>query len=186
MPRRFLRRYLPDHATLQKNRFLARFAHWFAHPNLWHLNRHSVAGGVVAGAIGGMIPGPLQVITASLLAMRLRANLPVAVVSTFYTNPLTIGPLYWLAFRLGALVTGQHTQGVFKAMPSWSQLPWQEWGPAGWQWLQGLGTSLLIGLPLLTALLAVAGYLLVQLGWRLHILWALRQRRQRAGAKPPQ
>ena len=37
-----------------------------------------------------------------LLAVPLRVNLPVALATTFYTNPFTIGPLYLLAYGIGA------------------------------------------------------------------------------------
>ena len=53
MPRKWLRRWLPDHEKMAKNTFLKHFGHWFTDPRLWHLNRRSVAGGVAAGVIGG-------------------------------------------------------------------------------------------------------------------------------------
>ena len=39
-----------------------------------------------------MVPGPLQMLAAALLAVPLRVNLPVALATTLYTNPVTIGP----------------------------------------------------------------------------------------------
>ncbi|WP_035054283.1 DUF2062 domain-containing protein [Andreprevotia chitinilytica] len=178
MPKRFLRRILPDQSKLQKNRFLARFAPWFAHPNLWHVNRRSIAGGVAVGMIGGLIPGPLQIITASLLALFFRVNLPVAVVTTFYTNPLTIGPLYWLAVKLGSFLTGLAGADKMPPMPGFFGYTLGEWLGAMWHWFTSLGMPLLVGLPTLAVLLAIAGYVLVQLGWRAHVLWSLWRRRR--------
>ncbi|GHD63085.1 DUF2062 domain-containing protein [Jeongeupia chitinilytica] len=186
MPRRFLRRLLPDHATLTKNAFLRRYAHWFSHPNLWHLNRHSVAGGVAAGMIGGLIPGPLQVITASLLALGFRVNLPVAVFATFYTNPLTIGPLYWVAVQLGSFITGLGGGAHVPPMPGWSGLTLLEWTQAMWHWMLSLGMPLLIGLPTLAALLAVTGFFAVHGIWRVYIWLALRKRARRRHSRPAQ
>ncbi|UXY13959.1 DUF2062 domain-containing protein [Chitiniphilus purpureus] len=179
MPRKFLRNVLPSQEKLHQNTFLRRYAHHFIHPNLWHLNRHSVAGGVAVGAVGGMIPGPLQVITASLLALGFRVNLPVAVFTTFYTNPLTIGPLYWVAVKLGGAVTGNAGGTAVPPMPSWSGRTLIEWSLAMCDWMLSLGVPLLVGLPLLTALLALAGYCAVRLFWRLHVLWSLRRRARR-------
>ncbi|GLS04884.1 hypothetical protein GCM10007860_20320 [Chitiniphilus shinanonensis] len=179
MPRKFLRNVLPDQDKLNQNAFLRRYAHRFMHPNLWHLNRHSVAGGVAAGAVGGMIPGPLQIITAALLALGFRVNLPVAVFTTFYTNPLTIGPLYWVAVQIGGFVTGRRGTDRMPPMPSWSDHTWFEWGRAMCDWTLSLGVPLLVGLPVLTALLAVGGYLAVKLFWRVHVLWQLRGRSRR-------
>ncbi|WP_410498980.1 DUF2062 domain-containing protein [Chitinibacter sp. S2-10] len=179
MPKKILRRWLPSHETLQQNRFLSRFAHWFEHPNLWHLNRHSVAGGVAAGMIGGLIPGPLQIITASILALIFRVNLPVAIFATFYTNPFTIAPIYWVAFWLGSWVSGHNGVDTMAQMPSLQGLPLLDWSVAMWLWIKSLGVPLLIGLPLLSAILAIAGYFAVQLFWRLWVYWTLYQRRQR-------
>lgn len=179
MPRKLLRRCLPDQQTLHQNVFLRRFAHWFEHPNLWHLNRHSVAGGVAVGMIGGLIPGPLQIITASILSLLFRVNLPVAIFATFYTNPFTIAPIYWVAFLLGSWVSGQDGGATMAQIPSFTALPFFDWMGAMWVWVQSLGVPLLIGLPLLSLLLAIAGFFIVQIGWRLWVYLALSKRAKR-------
>ena len=53
----------------------------------------------------GLIPGsnPVQFTAAALFAVLFRVNLPVAVIVTLYSNPFTIVPLYYLAFKLGQL-----------------------------------------------------------------------------------
>ena len=51
-------------------------------------------------------------------------------------------------------------------------------------WMAGLGTLLALGLVLLAAILALAGYLLVKLAWRIYLVRAWRRRgRQRAARK---
>src|SRR3990172_1211002 len=106
MPRKFFRKYLPSHDSVKQNRHVARFGSFLHHPNLWHLNRHSVAGGVAIGMFSGLVPGPFQMLTAAILCILLKVNLPVALVTTFYTNPFTIGPLYLAAYQIGRLVVG--------------------------------------------------------------------------------
>jgi len=105
MPRKFFRKYLPSRESVRQNRFVARFGSLLRHPNLWHLNRRSVSGGVAAGMFAGLVPGsnPVQFAVAALLAVAFRVNLPVAVVVTLYTNPFTIVPLYVIAYGIGAL-----------------------------------------------------------------------------------
>ena len=105
MPRKFFRKYLPSHASIRENRYIARFGSWLKHHNLWHLHRRSVAGGVAAGMFAGLIPGsnPVQFTAAALLAIAFRVNLPIAAIVTLYSNPFTIVPLYYLAFKLGQL-----------------------------------------------------------------------------------
>src|SRR3990172_5243168 len=115
--RKFFRRFLPHHETVKNNRWLKPFGGWLRHPNLWHLHRRSGAGGAAVGLFCGLVPGPLQIISAMLLAVLLRVNLPVAAFTTLYTNPLTIVPLYVLAYELGAWVSGARN-GVVTAQLS--------------------------------------------------------------------
>src|SRR5215217_4519884 len=106
MPRKLFRKYLPSHETIRQQRYVACFGPRLQHPNLWHLHRRSVAGGVAVGMFAGLIPGsnPVQFLAASLLAIGFKVNLPIAVVVTLYSNPLTVVPLYFAAFKLGQLV----------------------------------------------------------------------------------
>src|SRR6188508_2899423 len=103
MPRKFFRKYLPSHATICANRYVARRGSWLTHHNLWHLHRRSVAGGFAVGLFAGLVPGsnPVQFTAAALLAIGFRVNLPIAVIVTLYSNPFTVVPLYYAAFKLG-------------------------------------------------------------------------------------
>ena len=86
------------------NRWLAPFENTLLHPRLWDLNRHSAAGAVAAGLFCGLIPGPLQMLGAAICAVVFRVNLPLALLTTLYTNPFTIVPLYIAAFAIGQWV----------------------------------------------------------------------------------
>src|ERR1035437_7704755 len=177
--RNFLHKFLPSHETVKSQRWLKPFGHWLQHPNLWHLHRRSAAGGVAIGLFCGLIPGPLQMIAAALLAVLLRVNLPVAVFATLYTNPFTIVPLYMLAYELGAWVSGVQSGTVIAhlAMP---KLHWLEWVSELVDWLMRLGKPLLIGLSLLASGLALAGYVAVRVAWRVAVVvkWRARKRRR--------
>lgn len=178
MPRKFFRKYLPDHASLRDHRHLRWAAPWLQHPNLWHLNRHSVAGGVAAGIIGGLIPGPVQIGTAIVLALIFRVNLPVAVATTLLSNPLTWPLIILAAVTIGEFLLGSRGAPLTPFSYDWSTQPWQDFLPAFWHWLLGLGEAFLLGQSILAASLAVLGYATVQLGWRWH-LWAYLRRRAR-------
>ena len=169
----FLRKLLPHRDALKDNRWLKPFGNWLHSPYLWHLHRRSVAGGVALGLFCGLMPGPLQMISAALLAVLLRVNLPVALLTTLYTNPFTIVPLYLLAYRIGMWVEGAPLD-VPHAFPSLHI-------DGLWNWLAGLGKPLLIGLPLLATSLAVTGYFAVLLVWRVTVVlrWRARKRRQK-------
>jgi hypothetical protein len=178
MPRKFFRKYLPSHESVRQNRFVARFGSLLHHPNLWHLNRHSVAGGVAIGLFSGLIPGPLQILTAAILAVPLRVNLPVALATTLYTNPLTIGPLYLLAYAIGTLFVGSDGAPLGHA-PEFDWSNFGAWLRATLDWTLSLGKPLAIGLVVLAVGLAAAGYALAQLAWRTHVILAWRRRRRR-------
>ncbi len=174
--RKFFRNHLPSREGVLQNRWLSPLRQWLHHPNLWHLHRRSVAGGVAIGLFCGLIPGPLQMLTAVLLAMLWRVNLPVAAFATLYTNPFTVVPLYLLAHKIGIWVTGA-SNGT--AVPVFPEVRWHDWFSTVWEWLMVLGQPLLVGLPILAAGLALLGYVIVRLGWRLMVIWRWRSRAAR-------
>lgn len=179
--RKFFRKFLPSHETVKNHRWIRPFGSWLHHPNLWHLHRRSVAGGVAIGLFCGLIPGPLQMLSAALLAVLLRVNLPVAVFTTLYTNPFTIVPLYVLAYEIGAWASGTRN-GAMAAQPPFPELHWTNWLAELWNWLTLLGKPLLIGLPLLAAGLAIAGYFTVRAVWRVGVILKWRARKRRCAA----
>ncbi|MCX7162472.1 MAG: DUF2062 domain-containing protein [Betaproteobacteria bacterium] len=179
--RRLLRKFLPDHDAIRTNRWLAPFENTLLHPRLWHLNRHSAAGAVAAGMFCGLIPGPLQMLGAAICAVIFRVNLPLAMLTTLYTNPFTIVPLYIVAFAIGQWALADDRQR-FVAPPEPGDNGLLDWARAVIDWMLGLGTPLALGLLLLAAGLAVAGYFAVRLAWRIHLVRAWKRRSQRSGA----
>ena len=176
MPRKYFRKYLPDPETVRSSRMVAAFGSWAQHPNLWHLNRRSVSGAVAIGLFSGLVPGPLQMLTALLLAIPLRKNLPVSLVVTLYTNPFTIVPLYALAYGYGRLLLpGEHA-----AFPETFDMGWSNVADV----LVALGKPLAVGLVALACTLALLGYFGVQLAWRAWVVgaWRARAKRRKAAA----
>lgn len=174
MPRKFFRKYLPDPDEVLAKPWAAPFRPWLGHPNLWHLNRHSVPKAVAIGLFCGLIPGPFQMLGALLMAIPLRSNIPVAMFVTFYTNPLTIVPLYLIAYAYGSAILGYHGLDA--------QIAPFEWGwslSAFWQWMLSLGKPLGIGIVALALTLAVLGYFMTELAWRVYVVRAWRARRER-------
>jgi uncharacterized protein (DUF2062 family) len=182
MPRKLFRKYLPDHETIRQHRYVACFGPRLQHPNLWCLHRRSVAGGVAAGMFAGLVPGsnPVQFLVASLLAIGFRVNLPIACFVTLYSNPFTVLPLYFAAFKIGQLALLRSDSDLPSIALALEGKGFREWLPAALDWLAGVGYPLLVGLPLLAIILAIAGYLAVDWGWRLHVMieWRRRQLRR--------
>jgi hypothetical protein len=183
VPRKYFRKYLPDPEVVRSSRMVAAFGSWLQHPNLWHLNRRSVSGAVAIGLFSGLVPGPLQMLTALLLAIPLRKNLPVALLVTFYTNPFTIVPLYLLAYAYGQLLL----PGERAALVAPFEMDWSNFGEsmqALGAWMLSLGKPLAVGLVALGCTLAAVGYISVQLAWRAYVVsaWRARARRRKARA----
>lgn len=177
--RKHLRKLLPHHEAIRSNRWLAPFESTLLHPRLWHLNRHSAAGAVATGLFCGLIPGPFQMLGAAIGALVFRVNLPLALVATLYTNPLTIVPLYLAAFGLGKFslaLVGQGGDGQFSAPPEYGPDGLLAWIEALINWMVLLGKPLALGLVLLASLLACVGYLAVRFAWRIYLVRAWRRR----------
>jgi uncharacterized protein len=189
MPRKFFRKFLPSHDSVKQNRYVAWFGPRLHHHNLWHLHRRSVAGGVAVGLFAGLIPGsnPVQFTAGALLAIAFGVNLPVAVLVTLYSNPFTIVPLYYLAFKLGQLVLMQGDSAMPAVALSLEGKGFTEWLPAALDWIASVGKPLIVGLPLLALSLALIGYFLVDGSWQLYVRYQWHRRtRQRLRSKDPQ
>ena len=180
--RREIRKYLPDHEAIRNNRWLAPFENTLLHPRLWDLNRRSAAGAVAAGMFCGLIPGPLQMLGAVICAAVFRVNLPLAMLTTFYTNPFTIVPLYVVAYAIGQWVIPGPGQR-FVPPPDWGDESFTAWIRILIDWMAGLGAPLALGLVLLASGLALAGYVLVKLAWRIYLVRALNHRRRERAAR---
>lgn len=178
MPRKFFRKWMPSAEKVRQYRVLALFGDTLFHPSLWALNRRSAAGGVATGLFCGLIPGPLQMLAAAVICVLFRVNLPVALVTTFYTNPLTIVPLYLVAYKIGALTLGASGRAPPAPPPHWD---WTAFGTsveAMSRWMLGLGAPLAVGVFLLACLLAAIGYFVVRAIWSLYLRrsWQARRR----------
>jgi uncharacterized protein (DUF2062 family) len=182
VPRKLLRRYLPDSASLRARPLVALFGRWLQHPNLRHLNRRSVPAAFAIGLFAGLIPGPVQMLGALLIAVPMKKNIPVALATTFYTNPLTIVPLYVLAYEYGALLLGRGGTPKITVF-EWD---WQDLVGSAERmvhWSLSLGRPLAVGLVALALTLALLGYFAVRVGWRLYVIAAWRARARRRAAR---
>ena len=151
-------------------RFAEQRQHWFAQPGMrwlapwldrpacWSFNRRKVAMGVAVGLYSGVMPGFTQKATALVLALLLRVNLPAAMVVSLYSNPLTVLPLYYLAYRYGQWLLGGGASVAMAAPPSLFGMGLSAWLAQTLQWLIGLGWPLLVGMPALGATLQSIGH----------------------------
>lgn len=168
MPRKFLKRYVPDPHHVRDHRRLKVFGTLLHDPNIWHLNRRSVSGAVFIGLFVAFVPVPAQMLLAATLAILARKNLPISVGLVWVTNPLTMPAIFFVAYKLGSLILDTPVRDVGnEPAAGWLVI---EWG-AVWQ-------PFLIGSLILAITAALLGAGLVRLLWRLQVVGQFRRKRQ--------
>ncbi len=152
---------------------------WLDRHDVFSFTREPLARGVALGLFFGLVPGPVQLIGTTVACAWLRGNIIAGGLATLWTNPLTIVPIYMLAFQLGALVLpGEHP------LPSWN-------GDAAGlfsglvEWVRELGAPLLVGLPTLGVLVALNAYALVQIAFLTPVWRRARRMRILLGVRGP-
>lgn len=102
MPKDFIKKYMPDPNSVKNNKSLRFLGPLIHDPNLWHLNRRSVSKAFAFGLFWGCIPMPFQMVAAAFCAMRFKANLPLSVALVWFSNPLTMPPIFYAEYLIGA------------------------------------------------------------------------------------
>lgn len=169
MPRKFFKRISPDPKTIKENRFLRIFGDWLHEPQLWHLNRYSASVAIAIGLFCAFMPVPIQMVIAAAFAILLRANLPISIVTTWVTNPLTIPPMFYFAYKVGTWVLGT-PEGDFSFELSIDWLKTE---------LLFIWKPFLLGCFISGSVAAFLGYVTIQMAWRYHVMMAWNARKER-------
>lgn len=155
MPKKFLKRHLPDPAKIREIKSLQFLGDRIHSPDLWHLNRRSVSKAFAIGLWAMYTPPlPWQQVIAGIGAVYFGANIPIAVALVWITNPITWLPMYYFAYRVGAYALGT---------PSFDFDQFSEFFSV--EKAMELGTPLLLGCFILMNLGAVLGYFGTQWLW---------------------
>ncbi len=173
MPRKFLKRYSPSAKTIRENKALSMLGEDLHKPSLWILNRNSVARAFAIGLFCTWIPFPLQTVLAAILAIYYRAHLPISVALVFVTNPITIPPMFYFAYKLGSVMLGMELQTVEMDL-SWhwfTSILGQIWQP------------LLFGCLILAIVSSAVGYFTINTLWRKGVKSRWEERVQRRNEK---
>ncbi|WAJ71192.1 DUF2062 domain-containing protein [Catenovulum adriaticum] len=175
MPKKLIQRCLPDHHKIKSQKSLKIFGSLLHDPNLWHLNRKSVAGAFALGLFNAFIPVPFQMWLSAAGAILFRVNLPLAVVIVWLTNPFTIPPIFFGCYLLGATVLGQE--------------PLQFHFQLSWDWLvQSMGTigpSLIVGCLICATFFSILGYFVMNMVWRFSVKKNWQKRQTKRDTKLP-
>ncbi len=174
----WLKQRLPTRESLEQNRFLRPFAHHLASPLVWRFNRRGVSRGLALGLFAAFAIPIAQTPFAAAFALGLRANLPVAALSTLVTNPVTFPVVYLLAYQAGSRLLDFRAEAdrMLQARDNAvDQLVTR--------FIETVGTTYL-GLMIFAVIAALVGYLAAQAFWRLRVSrrWRRRLARRRREA----
>lgn len=169
MPRKFFKKYMPSPHAIKNSKTLRVFGTLLHEPNLWHLNRRSVAAAFAVGLFFAWWPVPMQMALAAGGAIVFRANLPISTGLVWVSNPITMPPMFYFAYLVGTWIVGVPESAFeFEASTRWllheMRLIWKPF---------------LTGCFTLAVVSAVLGYISIELSWRYSIMKRQDKRRLR-------
>lgn len=176
---RFLHRHAPSRHELAESRWLKPVKKYILASEYWRFTRRSVPRAVLAGTFIGiflLIPG-LQMIGATMMAIPMRANIPLAAAVTWISNPFTTPVILIGALEVGSIFGFQTDFAAFNDLLS-SETTLREWS----DWLaSSAAPSMVVGLLVIAVLLSLVAYWASLVGWRLWVARRWRQRLAREG-----
>ncbi len=170
MPKKALKKLFPNPKSIQEHPSLQFLGTLLHEPNLWHLNRRSVSRAFLVGIFFAFMPMPFQMVAAAIVGVFVHSNLPISIGLVWISNPITIPPIFYFTYKVGAAMLDLPTQ------PFEIELS-LEWA------LEKLGAiwePLLLGSLLCALIFSTLGYVGIRLFWRFHVMhnWKKRHKRR--------
>jgi hypothetical protein len=173
MPKKFIRKYLPDAHKMRDHKSLQVFGTLLHDPNLWHLNRKSVSLAFAVGLFLMWIPVPSQMVLAAAAAILVRSNLPISVILVWISNPLTMGPMFYGAYKFGAwMLSAPHNKFSFELSLDWLMTE-----------MLAIWKPFLLGCFTMAVISGLLGFFTVRILWRLHIVRYIKQKKEKLAEK---
>ena len=169
MAKKLFKKYLPHPDVITRNRWIKLLGPRLQEPSLWHINRRSCSAAVALGLFCAFMPVPFQMLLAAVGAIWIRANILVAVPIVWISNPVTLGPMFYFCYLLGAAMLGQEA-GRFHFELSF------DWLVTG---LAAVWQPFLLGCFTVGAIVALLGFVLIRVLWHLHIVSHIKARARR-------
>jgi uncharacterized protein (DUF2062 family) len=170
----WLKRHIPTRESIHRYRLLRPFARHLSDPALWRMTRRSVPRAVALGLFVGVIIPLMHTAIAAILAIPLRANVAIAALFTLLVNPLTIPPMYYAAYRIGAWELHHDATLV---NPATAERFSSELSRLLF-WIHQASGPIAVGVLTIAFGVALIGYAVSALGWRWWLRSKWRQRRQ--------
>ena len=169
MAKKFLRKFLPHPDVIIHNRWIKLLGPRLQDPSLWHINRRTCSLAVALGIFCAFIPVPFQMLIAAAAAVWMRVNILITVPMVWVSNPLTMGPMYYICYLVGVEILGEQPGGFdFELSFDWLLTE-----------LVAIWQPFLLGCLILGLISALAAFILVRVLWHMHILSHIRDRAER-------
>lgn len=146
---------------------------WIYAGNLWHINRYSASMAFFIGLFVAFMPIPGQMVLSALLAVLVRCNLPLSVGLVWITNPVTIPAIFYLAYKVGAMVIDVPLQNVEFELSFY-------WATSG---LLGIWKPFLLGCLICGLFFGSLGYFTISMLWRWRVVSRWRERKRKRAAR---
>ena len=174
MPKKLIQRFMPNPDRIRKHKHLQFLGSVLQEPNLFHLNRRSAAGAFAVGLFSAFIPIPFQMVLAATLAALLRVNMPLSIVLAWVTNPVTMPPIFYFAYRVGTAVLAE----PMKPFEFELSLEWLAHA------IEYLGPPFFLGCLICGTLAGFLGYVIIRISWRRMVIRAWKKRQVERGYPP--
>ena len=162
---KWLQKFFPSKQSMQNSPQVKGLKAIFKNANCWSRDHQCVARGVAAGLAGSVIPG-FQFFYAALLAIILRGNLPIALVFTFVSNPLTVAPLTYFIYFIGTLILGNGNTNIELKNLEWDFSSFHAFWTNFSAWILQFSKAFLVGLPIMSLAMGLIGYVGTNLLWK--------------------
>ena len=162
----WLRSHVPTREQLEKSRWIRPFAKHVLRSDLWRFNRRSVPRGVALGLFVGIMIPLAHFVTAALLAVFVRANIPAALAATFIGFPAFLPLIIYLGDKVGSWLLRVDAMTVVAPVSQTMQATETDHLLAI---ITQKGPSVAFGMFVIATVLATLGYLLTSFVWRLRV-----------------
>jgi len=113
-------------------------------PELWKWNKKTIAKAFAIGLFCAFLPLPVHMLLAGILAVTFSANILLSLLVVWVNNPITILPIIYFTYKLGASIIGIEVDPEFEF--SFGYLMDNFWSATIALWTGGLISSIVASL----------------------------------------
>jgi len=156
--KKLLKKHAPHPDKIKNHKHLSWLSKHLHDSSLWNFNRRSISKAFAVGLFCAFIPVPFQMLLAAPGAVIFSANLPLSIALVWITNPLTMPPIFYGCYKLGAWILGVSIDNDFVMSLEYV-----------WQVFDTIWQPFLLGCLLVSTISAIVGYFSIQLIYRLRV-----------------